>query len=41
LDFGLHCGYIDKQFYKELDLAYEEIIGMLVNMQRYPDKWGI
>jgi len=41
LDFALNCGYIDDKVYKELDLAYEEIIGMLVNMQKSSGKWSI
>lgn len=41
LDFCLQCSYIDDIFYDELYLAYNEIIGMLVNMQKSPAKWGI
>lgn len=41
LDFCLQCSYIDDIFYDELYLAYNEIIGMLVNMQKSPEKWGI
>lgn len=32
LDFALKCGYIDEEIHQELDEAYENIIGMLVNM---------
>jgi four helix bundle protein len=41
LDFCLKCSYIDDVFYNELYLAYNDIIGMLVNMQKSPEKWGI
>lgn len=27
--------------HKQLDLEYDNIIGMLVNMQRSPEKWQI
>ena len=27
--------------YKDLDNAYDEIIGMLVQMQKNPEKWSI
>jgi len=41
LDFALKCGYISEESYKVLDSAYEEIIGMLINMHKHPEKWGI
>ena len=41
LDFALECDYLTKETHKILDKAYEEIIGMLVNMQKSPEKWGI
>ena len=41
LDFALACNYITPEYNQELDKEYENIIGMLVNMQRHPDKWGI
>ncbi len=41
LDFSLKCGYIDKENHKFLDNAYDEIIGMLINMQKSPEKWSI
>ena len=40
LDFSLDCGYIDQQTYDELYLKYDQIIGKLVNMALYPEKWG-
>jgi len=39
LDFALDCEYISEETHKQLDLEYESIIGMLVNMQHYPEKW--
>jgi len=39
LDFALDCEYISKETHKKLDLEYDNIIGMLVNMQRHPEKW--
>lgn len=41
LDFAFRCGYITQETHHELNSVYEEIIGMLVNMQRNPEKWGI
>jgi four helix bundle protein len=40
LDFALKCGYIEEIIFEELNGVYEEIIGMLVNMQRSPEKWS-
>lgn len=41
LDFALKCRYIEKNIHKELDKEYDEIIGMLVVMQKNPEKWKI
>lgn len=41
LDFALKCDYITEETHKKLDSICEEIIGMLVIMQKQPDKWGI
>jgi len=41
LDFALDCDYISEETHKQLDLEYENIIGMLVNMQRHPEKWTL
>jgi four helix bundle protein len=41
LDFSLKCGYISSEVHKSLDEEYDDIIGMLVNMQRQPNKWSI
>ena len=39
LDFAFSCGYLDEDSYHLLDIDYDIIIGMLVNMQRNSDKW--
>lgn len=41
LDFSLACNYINKSTYTKLYSEYEEIIGMLVNMQKSPEKWKL
>jgi four helix bundle protein len=41
LDFSLACHYITKEKYCFLDAEYDSILGMLVNMQRSPEKWTI
>jgi len=41
LDFSLKCNYINVATHDELDKEYDNIIGMLVNMQRHPEKWSI
>ena len=41
LDFSKACGYITKEEHSELDNAYEDIIGMLVVMQKNPEKWSL
>ena len=41
LDFALECSYISRETHQLVDKEYENIIGMLVNMQRYPEKWSI
>lgn len=41
LDFALQCHYISKQDHTLLDQEYENIIGMLVSMQKHPEKWTI
>ena len=41
LDFALKCSYINLETYKKLDQEYDHIIGKLVNMARYPEKWAI
>ncbi|MDX8339281.1 four helix bundle protein [Draconibacterium sp. IB214405] len=41
LDFALQCRYISIQDHSLLDQEYENIIGMLVSMQKHPEKWSI
>jgi four helix bundle protein len=41
LDFALGCSYITKELHQIIDKECDNIIGMLVNMQRHSDKWGI
>ncbi|MBS3775182.1 MAG: four helix bundle protein [Bacteroidales bacterium] len=41
LDFSLECKYINKSTYTKLYTEYDEIIGMLVNMQKSPEKWKL
>lgn len=41
IDFALECNYITIETHQLIDKEYENIIGMLVNMQRHPEKWGI
>ena len=39
LDYSLSCSYMSKEIHSELDREYENIIGKLVNMQKYPENW--
>ncbi|MEM7572836.1 MAG: four helix bundle protein [Bacteroidota bacterium] len=41
LDYARDCNYLPPQTVAELDRKYDRIIGMLVNMQRAPDKWSV
>jgi four helix bundle protein len=41
LDYALACEYIDESQHKSLYEKYDNIIGMLVNMQVRPDKWKL
>jgi four helix bundle protein len=41
LDFALSCKYITESTHHSLDQDYENIIGMLVTMQKNPEKWAI
>ena len=40
LDFSLACQYLSTENHRLLDDEYDKIIGMLVTMQKYPDKWA-
>jgi four helix bundle protein len=39
LEFCLHCGYISKEQFADLDDRYDHIISQLVLMANNPDKW--
>ena len=41
LDFSLKCKYINLTTYKKLNKEYDHIIGKLVNMAIFPEKWSI
>ena len=41
LDFAFACKYIDENVYKDLSQKYDNIIGMIVNMITYSEKWTI
>ena len=41
IDFALACNYISTESHQIIDKECDNIIGMLVIMQRHPDKWGI
>jgi len=41
LEFAEACDYIQPSIRKELENQYEQILSMLVNMIRNPDKWKI
>ena len=40
LDYSLECGYLTKDSYEKLFNEYDKIIGKLVVMMRYPEKWS-
>ena len=41
IEFALRCQYMNEQQSRELDAAYERIIGQLVVMMRDADKWTL
>lgn len=41
LDFALSCKYISESTHHSLEQDYENIIGMLVTMQKHQEKWTI
>jgi four helix bundle protein len=41
LDFSLSCDYLDKKKAEELYKSYDQIIGKLIIMIRFPEKWLI
>lgn len=41
IEFARQCDYLDDDECKELDSAYDQIMGQLVKMISQPDKWLI
>jgi len=41
LDYSLKCNYIDEKNHDDLYQKYDFIIGKLVNMERFPEKWSV
>lgn len=41
LEVACGSGYLSQQEFRELDLTYENILGMLVKMASEPSKWTI
>ncbi len=41
LEYSLKCEYMDNDQFERLFEKYDEIIGMIVNMIRYPEKWSV
>ncbi len=41
IEFARQCNYLDDDACKDLDSAYDQIMGQLVRMMNQPDKWLI
>jgi four helix bundle protein len=41
VEFARQCNYLDDDTCKDLDSAYDQIMGQLVKMMNQPDKWLI
>ena len=41
IEYGVRCGYLDRETAKELYVVYEEVISILVSMRNRPDDWII
>jgi four helix bundle protein len=41
LDFAFACNYINKEIHNRLYQEYDNILGMLVNMQKKAEQWQI
>ena len=41
LDFCIKCRYINRETYESLNREYDQILGKLVNMARFPEKWKV
>ncbi|OFY63362.1 MAG: four helix bundle protein [Bacteroidetes bacterium RBG_13_43_22] len=40
LDYSLECEYLSEEIYAKLYNEYDKLIGKLVIMMRYPQKWS-
>ena len=40
-EMAWRCGYIDERSFRQLDDAYDKIIGQLVRMVDQPEKWVV
>ncbi|MBK6964277.1 MAG: four helix bundle protein [Bacteroidales bacterium] len=40
LEYAMECKYIDEIFYTQLYEKYDQVLGKLVNMSMYPEKWS-
>ncbi len=40
LEYAMECKYIDGIFYTQLYEKYDQVLGKLVNMALYPEKWS-
>jgi four helix bundle protein len=41
IDYSFECGYISDEEHANLFNDYDNIIGKIVNMIRYPEKWSL
>lgn len=41
LQFAVECGYANAETTRTIYAEYDNIIGMLVNMQNHPDQWSL
>lgn len=40
LEYAMECKYLDEIFYTQLYEKYDQVLGKLVNMSMYPEKWS-
>ena len=41
LQFAVECGYVEAARARAIYHEYDELIGMLVNMQNHPEQWSL
>jgi len=41
LQFAVESEYLDPDVVRDLYTEYDNLIGMLVNMQNHPEKWAL